>query len=85
MIVAICLIAIGAFGALYFTHESFRDRVNDLVTHVRDLFKSNSKDEPVILTTTAPATFVVTPPSGTMCERGFASTEKAGSDSPTKT
>lgn len=43
MIGAICLIALGAFSALYFTHKTFRDRVHDLVSHVKSLFV---KEEP---------------------------------------
>ena len=43
MIGATCLITLGAFGALYFTHKTFRDRVHDLVSHVKSLF---IKEEP---------------------------------------
>jgi hypothetical protein len=38
MIGAICLIGVGAFAALYFSHNTFRDRVNDLCLHVKELF-----------------------------------------------
>lgn len=66
MIGAICLIAVGAFGALYFTHKTFRDRVHDLCGHVKSLFvKEETKPAtPVSETASAPAvttTTVVTP------------------------
>jgi hypothetical protein len=38
MIGALCLIGSGALLALYFTHASFRNRVNDLALHVKALF-----------------------------------------------
>lgn len=37
MIEAIVLVSIGAFGALYFTHKTFREKVNDLLSHAKAL------------------------------------------------
>lgn len=62
MIGAICLIAVGAFGALYFTHKTFRDRVHDLCSHVRSLFvKEDPKPTETASTNTVTTTAVVTP------------------------
>ena len=62
MIGAICLIAVGAFGALYFTHKTFRDRVHDLCGHVKNLFVT--KEEPASPAASSPTvTTAVTPSS----------------------
>lgn len=66
MIEAICLITLGAFSALYFTHKTFRDRAHDLCGHVKSLFV---KDEPkpatpateTVSTNAVATTVVVTP------------------------
>lgn len=72
MIGAICLIAVGAFGALYFTHKTFRDRVHDLCRHAKSLVV---KEEPkpatpatetastAAVTTTTVVTPAATPPA----------------------
>lgn len=61
MIGPICLIAVGAFGALYFTHKTFRDRVNDLCGHVKSLFVKDEPPAPV--ETGGPATTVTITPA----------------------
>ena len=59
MIGALCLIAVGAFGALYFTHKTFRDRIHDLCSHVKSLFVKDGP-KPVTQATEASSSNTVT-------------------------
>ena len=47
MIYTLFLVGLGAVLALYFSHTSFREKVNDLFKHVKDLFKGKPKDVPL--------------------------------------